>query len=85
MSKRQSIKTQAERNELKKQIQDNQALIKSDGLKTRNLTPPRTRQTNAKFPAKNIEEENQRRDDILSSQIGFRSKRLPKFFLCLQK
>jgi hypothetical protein len=85
MSESQSRKTQAERDELKKKIQDNQAIIRSDVLKTGNLTPPRTQQSNAKFPAKNVEEENQLRDDILSSQIGVWSKLLPKLFAMFKK
>ena len=85
MSEPKARKTQQERDQLKKKIQENQALIREDALETGNLTTPRTQQSNAKFPAKSIDEENQLRDDILSSQIKVWLKLLPNIFARFEK
>ena len=85
MSNNKTRKTQEERDAMKKKIRMNQGKLRHDSLQTGNLSPPRTQEFNAKFPAKTIEEEMEFRDNVLSDQIKAWSKLLPQIFTRFQK
>lgn len=72
--------TQEEVDELKARKRKTQKEIRENVIKNGNLTEPRTKAGNTKFPAKDIEEENNVRKDVLKNQILVWKKIIPGLF-----